>query len=106
MIVLRKNKVLFCDVDKTLIIWESGNQWHPHEEHIALLRQFKYQGHGVVVWSAGGYEWAERAVYLLGIDDLVDLIVNKPDWYIDDKKVEEFMPELNRIYLTDGHSKT
>ncbi len=61
MIVLKKNKVLYIDVDKTLIMWESGNKWHAHKLHIELIEQFKYQGHGVVVWSAGGWMWAEQA---------------------------------------------
>ncbi len=101
MQILKKNKVLYVDVDRTLIMWETGDNWHPHKEHIDLLRQFAYQGHGVVIWSAGGVDWAVKAVKLLEIENLVDLVITKPDWFIDDKKAQEFMLEDNRIFLHD-----
>jgi hydroxymethylpyrimidine pyrophosphatase-like HAD family hydrolase len=101
MQILRFSKLLYVDVDRTLVMWESGDKWHPHKEHIDLLRQFKYQGHGVIIWSAGGVEWALKAVKLLEIEELVDLVAGKPDWYIDDKSSTEFMPETNRIFLQD-----
>jgi len=101
MQVLKKSKVLFVDVDRTLIVWEEGCIWHPHKEHLALIEQFWYQNHGIVVWSAGGVEWAEKAVRLLGIEDKVDLIISKPDWYVDDLPAQTFMPEANRIFLPE-----
>lgn len=93
------------DVDRTLIMWESGDLWHPHLAHIEILKQFKFQGHGVIVWSAGGHEWALKAIKLLGIEELVDLVAGKPDWWMDDRSCTEFMPELTRIYLTDDNEK-
>lgn len=103
MIILKKNKVLYCDIDRSLIMWEDGANWHVHELHIKLLEQFKYQGHGIVLWSAGGWKWAEKAARMLKITHLVDLCINKPDWWLDDKSVSEFMPEVNRIFLTDDY---
>ena len=101
MQVIKSNKVAYCDVDKTLIMWEFGDKWHPHTAHIDLLKQFKYQGYTIIIWSAGGWEWAEKAVGLLGIQDLVDFVVNKPDWFIDDLPPTDFLPDHNRIYLDE-----
>ncbi len=106
MFTLKRAKTAFCDVDRTLIMWQEGSEWHAHKLHIKLLEQFKYQGFGIVVWSAGSWEWAEKAISLLGIEHLVDICLSKPDWFLDDKKSEEFMPELNRIYLTDEYSSS
>lgn len=107
MVVLDKIKVLFVDIDKTLIIWENADNWHPHLKHLDLLLQFHLQGHGIVLWSAGGYKWCIKAIALIkerteiDIEPLVDFIVNKPDWHMDDKRPEEFMHEVNRIFLKE-----
>ena len=102
MLVIKKNKVLFIDVDNTLIIWESGDKWHPHKAHIALLEQFKLQGHGVVVWSAGGWKWASRAIKMLGIEHLVDYAINKPDWWADDLSSNSILTQETKIFLDDA----
>jgi hypothetical protein len=95
------------DIDKTLIIWEDADKWHAHKPHIKLLQQFHLQGHGIVLWSAGGYTWIIKAIALIkereGIDlePMIDIAMNKPDWHLDDKRAEEFMLEANRIFLED-----
>jgi hypothetical protein len=48
------------------------------------MRQFKARGHYVVVWSQGGYAWAEAVCKTLGIESLVDEVKTKPKWCIDD----------------------
>jgi hypothetical protein len=63
----------------------------PHERHIQLIRQFKARGHTIVVWSQGGWSWAESVVKTLGIENLVDIVMDKPNWYIDDLPAEAFM---------------
>ena len=102
MQVIKKNKVLYVDVDKTLIMWHGDETWHPHIAHINLLKQFKTQGHGIIVWSSGGWEWAQKAVELLGIQTLVDYIVNKPDWWCDDMDAEKILLSQNYIFLDDN----
>ena len=117
MKVIKSTKIIYCDVDETLILWEwkdytedisklvsirdpdSGVEVYglPHNRHIELLKQFKSRGHTVVVWSQGGAEWAERAVMTLEIDHLVDVVLAKPDWYIDDLHANAFME--SPIYL-------
>ncbi len=71
----------------------------PHRKHIEQLRKHKMRGHKVIVWSAGGGDWAAAAVKALGLEDIVDLCLPKPDWYYDDLTPEEFMGK--RYYMKD-----
>ena len=117
MLVIKSTKIIYCDVDETLILWNWKDYTEaitglvaitdpdsnvsvyglPHHRHIELLKQFKCRGHTVVVWSAGGAEWAERAVKALGIEKLVDVVLAKPDWYVDDLPAAVYMKKP--IYL-------
>lgn len=101
MLVIKKNKVSYWDVDNTLCIWDKGDKWHPHLEHIELMKQFKLQGHGIVVWSLGGWEWAAKAVKMLGIEHLVDIVIGKPDWWIDDVGADHVLTSQNEIFLKE-----
>lgn len=111
MFTVKSHRSVFFDVDDTLIIWdwqsvtddmnelitivdpESGHTEMvlPHQRHIQLLKQFKARGHTVVVWSAGGWAWAESVVKQLGLEDLVDVTMAKPDWYVDDLPASAYM---------------
>ena len=112
MQVIKSNRIVYFDVDDTLILWDwkelgiedvaglvavvdenSGVAEYglPHHRHIHLMRQFKARGHTVVVWSQGGWNWAERAVKALGIENLVDVIIDKPNWYVDDLHANAYM---------------
>jgi phosphoserine phosphatase len=59
--------------------------------HVLQLIQQKMKGIQVVVWSASGSDWAEAVVNRLRLDDYVDLVVTKPDFYYDDSHPEGFM---------------
>lgn len=65
----------------------------PHRLHMKQMITHKSRGHKIVVWSAGGEDWAEAAVKALGLEDYVDIVIGKPDWIYDDKAPEEFMPK-------------
>jgi len=109
MYKLADKHTIFVDVDNTLILW--GSQVEPvvnlsfgqtasiHVPHLEKIKEFKARGHLIVVWSAGGADWAERIVYQLKIEEYVDLIISKPSWFIDDLEATEFMPPHNRIFL-------
>ena len=117
MHVVESSKIIYCDVDDTLIIWDFADEAYdpkdlitvtdaasgtskavlPHKRHINLLREFKTRGHTVVVWSQGGWEWAKAAVIALHLEDIVDLVVAKPDWFIDDLPAKAFMGK--NVYL-------
>jgi len=127
MIKLSDKPTLYVDVDDTLVMWNSfdmpeskqgdflnipcGNETvtvYPHRAHIDLLKQFKARGHNVVVWSQGGSDWAETIVNTLGLQDLVDVILTKPNWFVDDIPATVFLPDSNRIWIdpkSDRHSR-
>lgn len=88
-----------CPGSTTLIdgeLKESG-PWKeflvPHRKHIESLKKHKQRGHTVVVWSAGGYDWAAAVVKTLGLENFVDLVISKPRWAYDDLPPNEYMPK-------------
>lgn len=48
-------------------------------------------GQIVIVWSAGGYKWAESVVKSLGLSLFVDVAMSKPTWYYDDIPCQKWM---------------
>jgi hypothetical protein len=120
---IRGEKTYFSDVDQTLILMDefvngippdidqsklikvNNNKnkpgawvWAmPHYRHIEFLRQMAARGFAIIVWSAGGEDWADYIAGLVGIDDLIDATCGKPDWYADDKTPASFMQ--GRVYL-------
>lgn len=117
MIHLKCVQPVYFDVDDTLIMWQEvpantpgalhikcpskkRKAWlKPHKRHVAQIKAHKLRGHTVIVWSAGGDTWARLAVESLGLTDFVDLILEKPRWYYDDKAANEFMGK--RSFLED-----
>lgn len=69
----------------------------PYLPHIEQLKKHKARGHTVVVWSAGGYDWAKVAVEALGLTQYVDLVISKPTWAYDDLPPNEYMPKSQYI---------
>lgn len=115
--IIKKESTIFCDVDDTLVMWgkakkgekvvaitepHSGAQVYlrPHEAHIKILKDRKARGSFIVVWSAGGFAWAEAVVKALQLEAYVNIVMTKPHAYIDDKSASEFMGE--HIYLPYG----
>lgn len=96
MKVIKSTRSVFFDVDDTLALWE-GSSYSGHQRHIEMMAKFKERGHTVVVWSAGGAEWAVSVCEELGIEDLVDYVMDKPSWYVDDLPSSVWMK--NPIYL-------
>lgn len=68
-----------------------------HHKHIKLLKDHHARGFSNIIWSAGGYEWAQEVVNALQLNDYVDIIMAKPLKYVDDLKAEEIL--VSRIYL-------
>ncbi len=111
---------VFFDVDDTLVMWNQlpdhpnsiemncfgfNERLVPHEGHIKQMKDHKFRGHHVVVWSAGGWEWARAVVIALGLDQYVDEVMDKPHWFYDDLRSDQFMPESIRIYFETYKSK-
>lgn len=90
------------DIDDTTILWEPEKYPHepeelvliqdfnrqfpflPHKKNIEFVNKLKLQGYGVVFWSAAGGEWAETVTKALGLEDLPDVIMSKPEFAMDD----------------------
>lgn len=102
---------VWFDIDDTLVIWDwksvspdgegciyivdPNNQLScrvfVHQRHIELMKQFKVRGHHIWVWSQGGSQWAAAVCLALGLENIVDDVVDKPSWYIDDLHASAWM---------------
>lgn len=117
MQVYKKDQMVPFDCDDTLVMWNledksknipiecpytKGVVYHltPHEEHISLLKKYKARGFTVVVWSAGGVDWAENVVKALKLEEFVDAVFTKPCRYVDDLHCEKWMG--CRVYIKNA----
>lgn len=118
MLVIDNELVVFFDVDDTLVKW-SSLYWEPddnklqfidpndnstvylepHKKHIELLKKYKGRGYIVIVWSAGGYQWAESVVKKLDLLSYVNIVMSKPIKYVDDLQAHEILG--TRVFLED-----
>jgi FMN phosphatase YigB (HAD superfamily) len=116
LIVLQNKNSIFFDCDDTLVMWDNKHKNFdesncvvvtdpiigfcealvPHDEHIRILKEYKRDGKTIVVWSAGGWEWAKAVVEALWLEDFVDAVMEKPMAYVDDLNCVQFMG--TRIY--------
>lgn len=114
MKVIKNEQLVMIDCDDTLVMWGSENQDYrivnitdpydgkpvtlrAHAGHIKVLKDRKARGSFIVVWSAGGYMWAEAVVKALGLEEYVDIVSSKPFMYIDDREAADILGE--RLYL-------
>lgn len=111
MQTINSSKLILCDIDETLVsttnwgeapegcrfILFNNIMFFVHTRHITLLQEFKARGFTIILWSAGGSDWARMVAESLYLNHCVDFIMDKPSWYIDDKTSENFMGE--RIFL-------
>lgn len=117
MKIITNEQLVMVDCDDTLVMWQDCNpEFKPvdiidpydgktvtlkiHAGHLKVLKDRKKRGSFIVVWSAGGYRWAEAVVKALKIEDYVDLIASKPFMYIDDREAADILGE--HLYL--GHN--
>ena len=114
MIICKKDNPIYFDVDDTLVIWSFSPEekdliqfkYHghvytlkPHNKHIRFLKSQKKRSRSVIVWSAGGWEWASCVVKALGIEKYVDVVIEKPILCIDDVPKEKIIS--SSIYFKD-----
>ncbi len=109
MFTCKAGRTTYFDVDDTLLEWQScgendedavkvSNNGHIFYKkaiypNINALKDHSRAGHIVIVWSAGGVEWATAVVEALEIEKYVDVVLTKPDWYYDDKEADHWLPE-------------
>lgn len=107
MQTLQFDRVLFADCDDTLITFDFPPKYTnraimigpegykrlalPMTKNIEKLKNARSRGHGVVIWTQGGYAWGKMVVDALQLQNYVDLIVTKPSWIYDDLPVEKWM---------------
>lgn len=116
MKVIENDNCIFVDCDDTLVMWDNKfkNEDHsncvtvkdysgfvvslvPHTTHIEYLKKAKqHNKNTIIVWSAGGWQWAKAVVEALQLEDIVDSVMSKPGSYMDDLNCKEFMGA--RIY--------
>jgi predicted phosphatase len=120
MIALPDNRTCYFDVDDTLIEWKLCGERDPGatkiekdghvffkkviQDHVEELKNQKMTGNTVVVWSAGGGEWAATVVRALDLEKYVDVCITKPDFYYDDKDVSDWFPK-KRFYHSEVPEK-
>jgi hypothetical protein len=109
MNIIKSENVWVVDVDETLIQHKSGtlriqcpllktySSFTPCEGNITLLKEKFVRGCYIVVWSQGGFAWAETVVNALQLNEYVHTIMSKPVGYIDDKEIDEWFPK--RVYI-------
>lgn len=109
MFTCKAGRTVYFDCDDTILEWKSCNKTDDNaikvrnnghtfykraiRANIEALKDHSYAGHVVIVWSAGGAEWATNVVIALGLEKYVDVVLTKPDWYYDDKGAEHWLPE-------------
>lgn len=113
MIKVKDGNTIFFDVDDTLLMWGSrykGNpsvtinfrdsiyNLYPNQRHIDDLILHKSKGDIVVVWSAGGADWAETATKALNLEAYVDVCLSKPNKWYDDLTANEILFKHDRRY--------
>ena len=64
---------------------------------IRLMLEEKHRGSYILVWSRGGYEWAETVIRALDLYDVVDIIMDKPLAYFDDMEVSRWLKD--RVFI-------
>lgn len=111
MRVTKSEKIVYVDVDATLIIEVSENDpyslkldyynqiWYIRklEKNIEFVKSLKARGYHVIVHSANGWLHAKKVIELLQLIDFVDEVKSKPIKYIDDIEVQEWFGP--RIYF-------
>lgn len=114
MLVLKEKPTVYVDVDETLVSFEArykscakikvgpeGAKMNAfiNEYVVDKIKEFRARGHNVIIWSAGGADWAHTVVKSLKLEDYVDAIMPKPSWFFDDQPSTTYMPESNRIHI-------
>ena len=107
-ITIPHDKIVAFDCDDTLVMWEdkfsepgperieiidpndNGRLFlRPHKLHIRKLKMYYKTGWFVIIWSAGGADWARTVRDSLGLKEYAHLTMSKPSVVFDDLPVGE-----------------
>ncbi len=125
MKVNKSEQVICVDIDDTLIIWgEFDKSKHKfiivvdphtgkhlelrvHEPHLKIIESRLVRGALLIVWSAGGYAWAEAVLQGLYLQYNESIhVYSKPIAYVDDKKANEWMGDHIYLHPDSTYGKT
>lgn len=101
MQVIKKENVAGVDIDNTLLMWDNATvpgdnkiaieyggttvYLTPHHYHVAIVKSWIERGYHVIIWSANGYQHAERARVALGIAEADNIqVMTKMCKHLDD----------------------
>lgn len=116
MNVIKSERVIFCDIDDTLIMHtksayhtyidivlikdsvEGGHvEAYRNNSMIRLVKEEAARGSYIVAWSRGGYEWANAVIIALGLQEQVKQVMTKPYAYFDDSDISIWLKD--RVYI-------
>ena len=102
MNIIKNDKVVFFDVDFTIIDWNKpefdyydnvvidGKTFYPIQKTINLLKVQHSQGFRICVHSSGGWSWCEKVIKALELEKYVDDVYTKPKYYVDDESMDKW----------------
>jgi cation transport ATPase len=85
-----RQRVVYVDVDDTLIR-SVGTKRIPMPGVVGRVRTLHQEGVALYLWSSGGAEYARASAAELGIEDCFIGFLPKPDVYVDDQAVSEWL---------------
>lgn len=78
--------IIYVDVDDTLIR-QHGTKRIPIPHVVAQVRKLKEQGAILYCWSAGGADYARESAHEVGLGDVFEAFLPKPDVLLDDRHI-------------------
>lgn len=102
----------YFDVDDTLVEWVNQNDervskggwvsivpeadyvFFPCIGNVEKLKKLKGDGWTIVVWSQGGWKWAEEVLTALSLRTFVDHVLTKPHLVVDDLESSFWLPAV------------
>ena len=81
--------IVYVDVDDTLVRW-AGSKCIPRTLVIDKVKERAANGDRLFLWSRAGDEHARRVVEELGIADIFEAILPKPEHLIDDEHMKDW----------------
>lgn len=92
--------VIYVDVDDTLVR-SFGSKRIPMTMAIQRVVALKEQGFTLYLWSSGGADYCKRTAAELGIENIFEGFLPKPNIYVDDQPISEWR-ELTHQYPMGG----
>lgn len=117
MKVIDNERIIMCDCDDTLVMHRSFDpnadgvecvtipdpissqhiRLEVNKNMVRLVKEEHTRGATIIIWSRGGFSWAEAVVKALGLESYVHIVMTKPSIYFDDMPVEKWLTD--RVYV-------